>query len=190
MGTKVPKKRSVVFLQDGEVVIRPVSEIDAEIFQIWVNDPQVREYVGQYLPQMLSDEKDWIERLKKDRANIVFVVEVSGRPIGTMGIHQIDLKNGVATTGAMFGEKEYWGKKYGRRAKALILAYAFGELRLNKINSHVIAYNERSVRYSLACGYKEEGRIRQQYFRKSKFWDLVWLGITREDWVEFTKKGT
>jgi RimJ/RimL family protein N-acetyltransferase len=188
--TRVKSERissQVVFLKDGELVLRPVSEADAEIFQRWVCDPEVRQFAGQNWPMMLLNEKDWIQKLKDDNFNLILVLEVKGKPIGTMGLHRIDRNNGKATTGALIGEKQFWGKKYGQRAKKLLLKYAFEELRLNKINSSVIQYNERSINYSLRCGYKKEGRIREQFFRKGKYWDEIKLGITRKDWIALQK---
>jgi RimJ/RimL family protein N-acetyltransferase len=107
---------------------------------------------------------------------------VGGIPIGTMGIHGIDYRHGIATTGALIGEPEYWGKGYGSEAKMLLLEYAFNTLNLRKINSEVIAYNERSTQYSLKCGYKIEGRRRLEHFAKGEYWDVIQLAVFREDW--------
>jgi RimJ/RimL family protein N-acetyltransferase len=88
----------------------------------------------------------------------------------------------------MIGEKEYWGKGYGTEAKMLLLHYAFDTLNLRKICSSVISFNERSHKYSLKCGYKEEGRRKAQLFRDGKYWDEIQLAVFRKDWLLLWKK--
>lgn len=105
-----------------------------------------------------------------------------------MAIHQIDWVNGTATTGAMIGEKEYWGKGYGSEAKMLLLDYAFNRLGLRKICSNVIAFNGRSKRYSEKCGYREEARRKAQFFRDGTYHDEIWLAVFRENWLPLWKK--
>jgi RimJ/RimL family protein N-acetyltransferase len=99
-----------------------------------------------------------------------------------MGIHRINWIHRYATTGAFIGEKEYWGKGYGTDAKMHLLEYAFHTLNLHKMCSSVYAFNERSVKYSLRCGYKIEGTRKQHVFRNGQYWDLIELGLLYEDW--------
>ncbi len=108
---------------------------------------------------------------------------VDGKPIGTMGIHAIDYRHRIATTGALIGESGYWGKGYGSEAKMLLLEYAFNTLNLRKICSEVIAFNERSTKYSLKCGYKIEGTKKLHHYAKGQYWDVIQLAVFREDWL-------
>lgn len=179
----------VVFLADGTVTLRPVLKEDIPRLLKWINDPEIRYFVATYLPMMENDEDQWFENLsKKKDSNIVLVIEVDKKPIGTMGIHGINWKDRVGTTGALIGEKEYWDKGYGGKAKKLLLEYAFNILNLRKICSSVIEYNIRSFKYSLKCGYKEEGRLKKHIFRNGQYWDIINLAIFDEDWREMQKK--
>lgn len=178
----------MVFLADQEVTLRPVCRDDRDNFVRWLNDPETRRYLKTFLPITPMSEEAWIDKLKDDVHNIVLVIEVSGKPIGIIGLHRINWKDRRATTGTVIGDAEFRGRRIGRRAKNLLLRYAFHDLGLNKIDSSVIAFNERSLRYSLACGYKREGRRRQHILREGKFWDEILLGITRSDWERFQKQ--
>jgi len=105
-----------------------------------------------------------------------------------MGIHGIDWIHRYGTTGSLIGEKEYWGKGLGTDAKMHLLDHAFNTMNLHRICSNVFEWNERSLRYNLKCGYKIEGSRRQHLFRNGKYWDLIELGLLREDWEPLWKK--
>lgn len=183
----------IIFRKAGEVVLRPVLEKDLPFVTAWINDPEVTQYLAAHMPMMEAEERRWFENLPSRKPHdIVVAIEVDGVFIGTMGLHGIDFKHRRATTGALIGNKAYWGKGYGSEAKMLLLDYAFNELGLHKICSSVIAFNERSIRYSLKCGYQEEARLRSHHFAKGKYWDEVRLAVFQKDWKplwrEFKKK--
>lgn len=179
----------VVFLKSKRVVLRPVMREDVPLLIKWINDPDVRKYLSAYMPMMEADEDEWFENLHKRKpGDIILTIVVDGKAIGTMGIHKIDTRNRTAETGALIGEKEYWGKGYGSEAKMLLLNYAFNTLNLRRIGSSLFEFNERSYKYSLKCGYKEEGRRRKRYFVDGKYWDEILLAVFREDWLPLWEK--
>ena len=151
----------------------------------WINDPEVRNFLNAHLPQSEQDEERWLENLSKNKdTDLVLVIETTeGRVIGLMGLHKINWRDRVAITGALIGEKEYWGKGFGSDAKITLLNYAFNVLNLRKICSGVISYNKRSLQYSIKCGYKEEGILKEHIFRNGQYWDVIQLAIFREDFI-------
>lgn len=180
----------VVFLKGKKVSLRPVEKTDLPQIVRWINDPEVRLFLESWLPQSSADEEKWIESLgKRKDTNIVLAIEtVQGKHIGLMGLHNIKWRDRVADTGAMIGEKEFWGKGYGSEAKILLLEYAFNTLNLRKICSAAYAFNARSINYSLKCGYKEEGRQRGHIFRAGEYHDKVLLAIFQEDFLPVWEK--
>lgn len=183
----------IVFLKSNRVVLRPVIKDDVPFILKWMNDPNVTQYINAYMPMMEADEDNWFNNLHKRKPNdVVFAIVVEGKIIGIMGIHGISARDRTATTGAFIGEEENWGKGYGSEAKMLLLDYAFNTMNLRKICSGVIAFNERSYKYSLKCGYKEEGRLVKHVYRHGEYWDEILLAIFKEDfpplWEEFAKK--
>lgn len=184
----------VVFIRGKKTVLRPLMETDLPLVIRWINDPEVRQYVSNWLPQNEENERQWIKKQADDRSNLVFMVEDSeGKPFGLMGLHRINLKDRNAVTGAVFGEKSYWGKGYGTDAKLHLLEYAFNELGLHRVSSLVIGYNERSLRYSLRCGYKVEGRQKDMVYKGGRFWDHILLVIFKGDfekvWQLYSETG-
>lgn len=179
----------VVFLEGITTNLRPLSKDDIPNLYRWINDPAVRDFVVGTFPKTLDQEEAWIKSLGSDDKNIVFGIELKdGTLIGCMGLHHIDWKDRIATTGALIGEKQYWGRGFGTDAKMALLNYAFNTLNLHKICSEVIAYNKRSLQYSLHCGYKVEGVRKRHTFKRGRYYDRVELGIFKRDWLPIWRK--
>lgn len=179
----------IVFLKGKKTVLRPFRESDIPLITKWMNDPEVTQFIRSYLPITEPEERTWFADLSKRKPyDIVLGIEVEGKLIGTMGIHGIKWADRTATTGALIGEKEYWGKGYGTDAKMVLLNYAFNTLNLRKLCSSVIAFNTRSLRYSLHCGYTIEGRKKKQIFRHGRYYDEIMLGLFKNDWLPYWKK--
>jgi RimJ/RimL family protein N-acetyltransferase len=62
------------------------------------------------------------------------------------------------------------------------LRYAFNELNLNRVNLNVFEYNERAHKSYLKCGFVDEGRTRKSMQRNGQRWDMLFMGILKEEW--------
>lgn len=172
---------SIIFRQSARVILRPIIEEDLPKITKWMNNPKVTMFLTSSYPLMEAEEREWFLNLPKNKPqHVVVAIVVDGTIIGTMGLHNINHRHRTATTGAVIGEEAYWGKGYGSEAKMLLLDYAFHVLNLRKICSLVIAYNERSINYSLKCGYKEEARLREHFYSDGTYWDEVCLAVFYE----------
>ncbi len=183
------EKNRVVFLRGRKTVLRPVNKTDVPLLVRWMNDPEVRLFLTAVMPFTEGAEIAWVEGLDKRPNDVVLMVETKdGTPIGLMGLHRIDWVSRVATTGAAFGDKAYWGKGFGQDAKMALLGYAFNTLNLRKICSACFAFNGRSAAYNQKCGYRVEGRRRKQFYRRGRYYDEILLCIFREWWEPKWKK--
>ena len=180
------QKTIIKFLKGKRVYLRPLFKEDVFLLLGWVNDQEVRQYMSMYLPSMKIDEEEWINGLsKKKNTNVVLMICLNDndRPIGIMGIHKINHKDGTATTGTFIGEKNCWGKGYGTEAKMVLLNYAFNTLNLRKICSSVYAFNKRSLRYSEKCGYIIEGTLKKHHFVNGRYVDEVLMAVFKSDFM-------
>jgi RimJ/RimL family protein N-acetyltransferase len=106
----------------------------------------------------------------------------SDRLVGATGLHHTDLRNRHAAFGIVIGEKDFWGKGLGSEATRLVVGYAFGTLNLNRVWLEVYEYNPRAARVYEKAGFRVEGRLRQDTFRDSRYWDTLVMGILRDEW--------
>lgn len=172
------------------VRLREFRRTDVPHIQKWVNDQDVVRFLGFWShPQSHEETERFVEsRLKMNPAEGVdLAICLKDDPeetyIGSCGLHDFDFRNRFAMLGIVIGPKDLRGQGLGRDTVRTMLDYGFSFLGLNKINLTHAEFNERGHRCYLACGLREEGRIRERVFRDGRFWDDVLMGITREEFL-------
>jgi len=168
------------------VYLRPIERPDAEDFQTWLNDPEVTRNILVYRPITREEEIRFAERAASgaDAGEAVFAIvrKRGDLLIGTTGLHAIDWHRRMACFGIEIGRKELWGKGYGTEATALMVAYAFRQLNLNRVWLEVIEYNERGIGAYERVGFRLEATLRQDSYRDGRYWDVRHMGILRAEW--------
>jgi RimJ/RimL family protein N-acetyltransferase len=174
------------------LTLRAIEEADLELLATWANDPITQDGIGElHFPSSMDFHKAWFEGLKSDRLNQRFVVDVP--EVGIIGISSIvniDWRNRHAWHGLVLGESSHRGKGYGVDAILATMRYAFDELNLERLDSSMIEYNKVSI--ATYCGpkvgWKEEGRRRNYFYRKGRYWEQVVVGVTRQDYAELLER--
>ena len=111
---------------------------------------------------------------------------IDNRLIGDVGLGEIIWNHGDTFLGIGVGDREFWGKGYGSDAMKVILRYAFTELNLRRVTLNVFEYNPRAIRCYEKVGFQHEGRVRKYLNREGRRWDLVYMGIMKEEWLAST----
>lgn len=167
---------------------------DASQIYVGYNDPTQRHFFDRAEPKQLAQQVEWITSWPKrsDTCQVFKQVLDTGETIGTMGIHDIDMKNRTATTGSMMFNNAFLGKGWGHKAKMPLLDHAFNRMNLELIDSFVLEFNERSLRYCLSCGYKIDGFLPGRHLIEGKRYGRYVLSITRETfqpvWEKFRQE--
>lgn len=133
--------------------------------------------------------RDWIEKHIDDFLAYEFEIHTlsDDQVIGSTGLDGNMKFHADAFVGIGIGEPEFWGQGYGTEAMSLILRYAFMELNLRRVSLDVFEYNPRAVRSYEKAGFKHEGRLRGALLREGKRWDLLYMGILCEEWLELNR---
>ncbi len=130
-----------------------------------------------------ANMKEWMEKHADEMYHFAIRTIEDDRLIGDVDLGGVDWVNRTCWVGIGIGEPEYWGKGYGSDAMNEILRFGFESLNLNRVSLTVFEYNERAYRSYLKCGFTEEGRQRQWMQRSGERFDLIFMGILREEWV-------
>jgi len=128
----------------------------------------------------------WIEKQYDNPNEFSFTIRLlsDDRIIGGIGLDGVNWANRDTFVGIGLGEKEDWGKGYGTDAMRVILRYAFTELNLRRVSLDVFEYNPRGVRSYEKVGFVVEGRVRGLIQREGRRWDVIFMGILREEWMK------
>ncbi len=162
--------------------LRAPREEDAPLFFDWFADLEVTRYLDRRIAPSLQQEREWVQKMATSETDIVWCIEFEDWPVGVTGAHRIDWQNCRASTGTAIGDRAAWGKGIGGELMCLRRDYLFREFRLNKLKSGYLEGNEASARAQRAAGYREVGRLRQEYFRDGRWLDHINTELLREDW--------
>ena len=179
------------FLQGKLVCLAGIDpEEVSQSFAKWNRDSEYKRLLDTDPPRLHSAKatKDWLEKhFEEDQTSTYwFAVRAleGDRLLGDVELSVVDWGSRDAFVGIGIGEREFWGRGYGTDAMELILCYAFTELNLQRVSLTVFEFNQRAVRSYEKVGFRVEGRQRQGMQREGRRWDILFMGILHEEWME------
>lgn len=158
-------------------------------FAQWNRDSEYVRLLDSDPPRLFSSKaiKEWLEK-KLEEANDMYWFAIrtleDDRLLGDITLSVINWGSREAFTGIGIGVREFWGKGYGTEAMQLLLRYGFTELNLQRVSLTVFEFNQRALRSYEKAGFRVEGRQRQMIQREGRRWDIIYMGILREEWME------
>jgi RimJ/RimL family protein N-acetyltransferase len=176
----------------GEVV--RLSALDADELgkasARWGRDSEFRRLLDSNAPHLYSQKavQKWFEKDIDEQLVNQYWFSIrtlaDDKLLGDIDLFVYDWAGRDAFVGLGIGEREFWGRGYGTDVMRVILRYAFTEVNLNRVTLDVFEYNPRAIRSYEKTGYRHEGRIRQFLNKEGKRWDMLFMGILREEWME------
>jgi RimJ/RimL family protein N-acetyltransferase len=167
----------------------PDAERDAEIVSKWSHDPEYLRLLSTDIAKPLSpfQVKKQYEEWEKDaekRSAFNFAVRLTedDRLIGFVRLSRIAWTHGTGLIQIGFGDRNDRGQGYGTEALHMLLRYAFDELNLYRLAAAMAAYNTGAIRFLERTGFVVEVRRRQAVQRDGQRWDVVMLGLLRDEW--------
>jgi len=141
-------------------------------------------FFSDYAQELPRDDEMWRETWENYvKANwnsddrILFAFEThDGDYAGGGNLHGIDERNG--TFGMFVGAEE---ERYAVAGAALMLDYAFNELRLNNCHTGFIENDTIFQPVFVKIGFVLEGTRRQQVYHKGKYWNENLYGLLAEE---------
>jgi RimJ/RimL family protein N-acetyltransferase len=172
----------------------PDADKDPQVEARWTHDPDSQHLVLIEPPRPLSPvqvKKKYIAAAKESKNNFIFSIRLreDDRLIGFTSLDWILWTHGCARFSIQIGDPSDRGHGYGSEALELILRYAFDELNLYRLTANLFEYNLVGMEFLKKAGFQEEVRQRQAIYRMGRRWDLILLGMVREDWELLKQAG-
>lgn len=180
-----------VFLRGESVYLRSVEPRDLPWIRKWANDPEVRALTGQ-VPQMTpAGAEEFLGKChrEEDRAWFMVVLVEGDRVIGEAGLLRMFPPWRTTDVSLILGERDAWGKGYGREAMLLLLDYAFGSLNFHRAAIGVVGFNERAIRFWEGVGFRREGIQRQGYYVDHAYHDFVMMSLLEDEFRSLYGRG-
>jgi len=180
---------ALTFRIDEEVFLRPINEADvAKVLSVVQNNyDHLRTFMEWAKPDYaLSDAQQWVTSSVKDAKMsklLNFAIMRGDRLIGTIGFAHFDHEAKVTEIGYWIDRSEQ-GKGIPSRACGHLLALAFGELEMNRVQIRCASGNLRSAAIPERHGFVKEGVQRQHVMRDGRIYDFWIFGLLKEEWTK------
>jgi ribosomal-protein-alanine N-acetyltransferase len=176
---------STLTITTERLELRPLVDGDAVSLFAIHSDPEVMRYWSTPPWSELQVAIDCIAKDKLSAADgLCFRLGIFLRGddslLGTCSLFHIDDQCRRAEIG--YGLASHaWGRGYATEAMAAVLACAFGEMQLNRIEADIDPRNERSARALERQGFVREGLLRERWLVAGQKSDSALYGLLAAD---------
>jgi RimJ/RimL family protein N-acetyltransferase len=133
--------------------------------------------------------REWLEKEMDNQRSQIYIFSIrtleDDSLVGEIGLDGVVWTHSESFVGISLGERQNWGKGYGTDAMCILLRFAFTELNLQRVSLTVFEYNSRAIRSYEKAGFTVEGRVRQFLNRDDQRWDMIFMGILRDEWLNY-----
>ncbi len=146
-----------------------------------------RDYFSEWLPFVeytkdLADTEAFVQQvLQGDPNNLTCAIYYKNHFVGLVGLKDTDMLNKKTEIGYWMSAN-YQKKGIMTRACKAMIAYAFEELGMNRIQLKAATGNIKSQQVAERLGFKREGIEREGELHSRGFLDLVVFGLLRSEW--------
>ncbi|PWB73722.1 MAG: GNAT family N-acetyltransferase [Anaerolineales bacterium] len=176
----------------GELVRLSAMDMEemSKAFSFWSRDTEFRRLLDSGAAHVSSQNavKKWLEKGLDEQSINMHWFSIrkldDDRLLGDIDLYVNNWPGREAFVGLGIGEREFWGRGYGTDVMKVILRYGFTEVNLNRVTLVVFEYNPRAIRSYEKAGFRHEGRMRKVLNREGRRWDMLTMGILREEWME------
>jgi len=173
------------------ICLAPIDrEKDAEIESKWTHDASYQrmldtEPARPLSPAQVKKKYAAIEKeMEEEKNRYYFTIRTleEDRLVGFTRIAWISWSHGYGAIQIGVGDPNDRRKGYGQEALKLLLRFAFQEVNLHRINAQVPEYNRAAMNMFKKAGFVEDVRRREALNREGKRWDMIHLGLLRDEW--------
>lgn len=136
------------------------------------------------MPKTERAVAEHIENQQKSKTAFAFAIRPLEREdlLGYAEIDGIIWAQGAGWIAIAIGEAAQRGQGIGTDAMRLLLAFAFEELNLRRVQLTVFSYNTAALRLYERLGFVREGVFREFLQRDGQLHDMILMGMLRREW--------
>jgi ribosomal-protein-alanine N-acetyltransferase len=172
-------------LVSENVTLREVKASDAPALLAMLTSEEVAEFVSP-LPRTVEGFQDFIAEAQHERTRgnsfcFGIVPEGYDDAMGLFQVRQLDAGFGTAEWGFAIGSP-FWGRGVFMQGAKAIIDFAFGVVRVNRLEARSIASNGRANGALRKIGAVQESTLRRSFYRDGRYFDQILWSLLRDDW--------
>lgn len=149
----------------------------------WINKAENNTYLGYDLPLEYEKTCRWFDSIKDRSDRFDAVVEYFEKPVGLVGLVNIDRKNLKASDYIVIGDLSVRGRGLGLKAGQLNFLHAYHDLGMNKLYGFIEVGNVESMKRTRRLGGHVEGYLRDDRWKDGHPVDTYAVGYYREEFT-------
>ena len=118
---------------------------------------------------------------REESVRFAIVLNETGRQLGNCSLHALHRQNRRAEIGYALA-RQHWGQGYMQEALRALVAHAFTDLDLNRLEADVDPRNAPSAAALIRLGFKAEGLLRERWIVGGEVCDSALHGLLRHEW--------
>jgi [ribosomal protein S5]-alanine N-acetyltransferase len=179
---------SLPTIEAPRVRLRWLTERDVDALFAVFSDPQMMRYWSTPPMKERAEAGALLSRIHAmfaTRSGFQWGVErkEDRRLIGTCTLFHLDERNRRAEIGYCL-HSGFWKQGYMSEALAALLDFAFGPLKLRRLEADIDPRNENSLRIVAKLGFRHEGLLRERWNVADEIQDSAFLGLLAREWQE------
>ena len=166
--------------------LRELEREDLKKINSWRNDTNLIACLGAPYRYINEDvDKDWYDKYLHTRDHSVRCAIVNkdneDEIYGLISLLSIDYVNRSGELHIMIGGEENRGKGIGTFAVRAMVAHAFNNLNLRRIELGVLENNIPAIRLYEKVGFVKEGVKRKSNYKNGEYVSLIIMGLLKEE---------
>ncbi len=170
-------------LLGDRIYLSPMCIEDAEKYVEWFCSFKTTDGIRKSAGIMsVEAERNWIQKTLENCDLQFAIVDLeTNELIGNCGFPRINHQDRSAEVGIFIGKEDNRGKGYGQEALKILQDFGFNYLNLHSIMLNVMSFNERAIACYKKAGFKEAGRLREEYFLNGRYYDIISMDILENE---------
>ena len=163
-------------------MIRRARAADVDFLVELLNHDEVEPFLSARRPRDRDGVLDLVERSEREPEDYgLFVIEVDGRPAGTMSFEAGNTRSRIAKLGGLAIHPDFRGRRFGDAAAREFQRHLLDDLGFHRLELEIYGFNERAMRHAERVGFVREGVKRKAYWRHDDWVDGVCYGLLADD---------
>lgn len=177
------------FWETDRIRLRQHEPDDWRIHHEWDMDTETVALLDElHFPKSTIRSQQWAENAAKnppqnDNVSMAIIRTSDEAYLGIIAPNHANRRHGTFDYGIAISP-EYQRHGYAQEAISLVMRYFFNELRYQKCTPMIHSNNTPSIALHQKMGFIEEGRLRRMIYTGGTYHDLLYFGMTLEEWRE------
>lgn len=167
-------------IQGIKINLRAMGIDDSDFMLDLLNDFETSYYEGKNEFLITKKEQtNWLEHKNKDDINYI-IYDNNNNKIGYFSFKYTNKVSKVGRIGIKL-HKDYRGKGFAKDALCTMTSYLFLIFNIHKLETHIIEYNNPSLKLFEKSNWTIEGKLRKTIYMSGSYYDNILLGLLKDE---------